>query len=98
MTNYANAPTDDTSVGGRSNGLAIAGMVCGIVGLLLFNVILGPLAIIFGAIGLSKARNGANHRGMAIAGIVLGVLDVVIFVVLLMAAKHNGGSVYFHVG
>jgi hypothetical protein len=88
-------PTTET----RSNGLAIAGMVCGIVGLFLFNIILGPLAIIFGGVGLSKARTGAAHRGMAVAGIVLGVLDLVIFGVFLAVAQHNGHhTVYFHVG
>jgi hypothetical protein len=87
-----------SAVSSRSNGLAIAGMVCGIVGLVLFNVILGPLAIIFGGVGLARANRGAAHHHMAVAGVVLGILDVAIFVVLLVAASHNGGSVYFHVG
>ena len=73
-------------------------MVCGIIGLVLFNVILGPLAIIFGAVGLSKANHGAGHRGMAIAGIVLGIADLVVLVVLIIAARHNGGTIYFHAG
>jgi hypothetical protein len=34
-----------------ANGFAIAGLVCGVIGLFLFNFILGPLAIIFGGIG-----------------------------------------------
>lgn len=80
------------------NGLAIAGMVCGIVGLLLFNIILGPLGIIFGAIGWSRANRGAKYKGMAIAGVVLGVIDLVIFGVLIAAASSHGGSVYFHAG
>lgn len=40
------------------NGLAIAGMVCGIVGLLILNIILRPLALIFGGIGLSGRTAG----------------------------------------
>jgi Domain of unknown function (DUF4190) len=88
----------DRSTRTSSNGLAIAGLVCGIVGLFLFNIILGPLAIIFGSVGLSKSHHGAAHGRMAIASIVLGIIDVAIFVALLAAAKHNGGSVYFHVG
>ena len=81
-----------------SNGLAIAGLVCGIVGLFLFNVILGPLAIIFGSVGLSKSNRGAAHHTMSIAAIVLGIIDVAVFVLVLALAKQHGGTVYFHVG
>lgn len=100
MTDYKNAPTATETVPstGRSNGLAIAGMVCGLVGLLVFAVVLGPLAIIFGGIGLSRAKSGAPHRNMAIAAIVLGIVDLALFVAFLLAVKHNGGGVYFHVG
>ncbi len=101
MSDYQGAPAATNSpavAASRSNGLAIAGMVCGLVGLLLFAVVLGPLAIIFGGIGLSRAKSGAPHRNMALAGIILGVVDIALFVILLATAKHNGGSVYFHVG
>jgi hypothetical protein len=64
--------------------MAIAGLVCGLVGLLVFWFILGPLAIIFGGIGLSRANRGAPGRGMAIAGIALGVVDVVVYLILLL--------------
>lgn len=80
------------------NGLAIAGLVCGIVGILLFNVILGPLAIIFGGVGLSRARHGAPHKGMSIAAIVLGVVDLVVWVALLAVVSQHGGSHFIHVG
>ena len=93
MTTYGTPQTRSTS-----NGLAIASLVCGIVGLLIFAFILGPLAIIFGGVGLSRANRGAAHRGMALAGLVLGVLDVVLFVVVLIAASHNGGHFYFRMG
>ena len=81
-----------------SNGLAVAGLVCGLVGLLLFNIILGPLAIVFGGIGWMRANRGAQHRGMAIAAVVLGVIDLVIFFVLLAAAANSGGSIFGTVG
>jgi hypothetical protein len=80
------------------NGLAIAGLVCGLVGLLFFSVVLGPLAIIFGGIGWSKANRGAKYKGLSIAAVVLGIVDLILFVVLIAAAAHNGGSVFFHVG
>jgi hypothetical protein len=74
----------------RSNGMAIAGLVCGIVGLFIFEIILGVLAIIFGGIGVSRANRGAGRRGLAWAGVILGAIDVVLFVVLLaVSAKHH---------
>ena len=75
----------------RSNGLAIAGMVCGIVGLFFANIILGPLAIIFGGIGLSRANRGASNRGMAMAGIILGIIDIVVWILVLalVSSKHH---------
>lgn len=66
----------------QGNGMAVAGLVCGIIGLLIFWFILGPLAIIFGGIGLSRANKGAPHRGMAIAGVVLGIIAVIGYLIL----------------
>ena len=80
------------------NGLAIAGLVCGLVGLLVFAPILGPLAIIFGGIGWSKANRGARHKGMAIAAVVLGIADIVLWGVLLAVAASNGGSMFVNIG
>ncbi|SHG29162.1 protein of unknown function [Jatrophihabitans endophyticus] len=71
------------------NGLAIAGMVCGIVGLLIFWFILGPLAIIFGGIGWSRANRGAKYKGMAIAGVVLGIVDIIGYVILVAVVLDN---------
>lgn len=54
-------------------------MVCGIVGLLLFGIILGPIAIALGAWAKSDPSQGGS--GMATAGIVLGIIDVFAFFV-----------------
>lgn len=64
-------------------GMAIAGMVCGIVSIVLcsYGVILGILGIVFGCIAKSKGYRG----GMATAGIVCGAVGLVIFVVLIIA-------------
>jgi hypothetical protein len=97
--------SQDTSIAGQhgpagytqqSNGLAIAGLVCGLVGLLFFSVILGPLAIVFGGIGVSRANRGAPHKGLAIAAVALGVVDLLLFILLVVAAANNGGA--FNVG
>ena len=71
------------------NGLAIAGLVCGLVGLLVFPIILGPLALIFGFVALSRAKRGAGHRGMAIAAVVLGAADLVLMVILAIAINNS---------
>ena len=86
-TGYAGQPAARQG----SNGLAIAGLVCGLLGLFLFPVVLGPLALVFGLVALNKAKRGAGHRGMAIAAVVLGVIDVLLFVVLLAAVADAGG-------
>jgi len=92
MSSYSNSST--ASSGSRTNGLAIASLCCGIVGLFLLNIVLGPLAIVFGAVARRQAavRNGA---GMAKAGIVLGVVDVVLWLVLLTVAASNGGVSWY---
>ena len=55
----------------RTNGLAIAALVCGVCGFIyLVPAILG---ILFGCISLRQIRReGTDGRGMAIAGIVVG--------------------------
>jgi Domain of unknown function (DUF4190) len=96
--------SQDTSYSGTTtttregNGLAVAGLVCGLVGLLVLPIVLGPLAVIFGGVGWSKANHGARHKGMAIAAVVLGIVDLILMGVLIAAAVNNGGSSYWHVG
>lgn len=69
----------------KKSGLVTAGLVIGIIGLVLsavpiinnFAAILGVLAIIFGTIGIvgAKKRDGAG-RGMSIAVLIIGVVCV----------------------
>ncbi|GAA5080537.1 DUF4190 domain-containing protein [Streptomyces sp. SID10815] len=93
MSGYGNPSA--ASSGSRTNGLAVAGLVCGIVGLFFLNVVLGPLAIIFGGIALRQTAGAGGGRGMAKAGIVLGIVDLVIFFVLLAVAASNGGFTWY---
>jgi hypothetical protein len=78
-----------------TNGMAVAGLVCGIVGVFLFSIILGPLAIVFGSLGMHRS---AGSQGMARAAIILGIVDLVIFAVMVIVAVNNNGSFYWHVG
>lgn len=74
------------------NGLAITALVLGIAALALCwttlpGIILGVLAIIFGAVALARARTDkVSNKGMAIAGLITGVLGLIIGVVLFVAA------------
>ncbi|WP_245769294.1 DUF4190 domain-containing protein [Streptomyces indicus] len=74
------------------NGLGVAGLVVGILGVVMFwtiwiGVILGVLGLIFGLIGRSRAKRGeATNGGMALAGAILGGLAVVASVVWLIVA------------
>jgi hypothetical protein len=77
----------------RGSGMAVAALVCGIIGAVIalipilgiFGIILGLLGLIFGLVGWSKARKGqAGGKGMAIAGAILGALAIVLGIVGLM--------------
>ncbi|WP_406726373.1 DUF4190 domain-containing protein [Streptomyces sp. GD-15H] len=92
MTSYGSSSA--ASSGSRTDGPAIASLCCGIVGLFVLSIVLGPLAIIFGALARRRAavKNGA---GTAKAGIILGVVDVVLWLVLLAVAAGNGGFSWY---
>lgn len=67
------------------NGMALAAYYCGIFGLIpILGFVLGPLALIFGVLGLIAARKNpdAHGTGHAVAGIILGIIDPVLWLVL----------------
>jgi hypothetical protein len=72
----------------RGAGMATAALVLGIVALVLCwtvigGVVLGLLAVIFGAIALRRASRGeAEGRGRALAGLITGALGIVAAVAL----------------
>lgn len=69
---------------GRSNGLAVAALVFGILTFFCLGPLGGILAIVLGFLGLSRAREVQTGRGMSIAGIVLGAVGTVLTVVLFL--------------
>lgn len=81
----------------QGNGLAVAGMVLGILGLALCWIpFLGwacaLVGVILGALGMSKANKvGGKGKGMAIAGLVCGILGllagILIFALTMMAVS-----------
>ncbi|MCF7872524.1 DUF4190 domain-containing protein [Candidatus Woesearchaeota archaeon] len=66
----------------KNNGLAITGLVLGIIGIILIwvpilNLILGIAALVFGIIGLKKSNQIKNYgKAISITGIVLGGITI----------------------
>ncbi|MEV6451408.1 hypothetical protein AB0M75_08890 [Streptomyces anulatus] len=67
------------AVGREADGLAVASFVLGLVGLLVFNVLLGPTAIVMALLALARRT---RRRGRALLGLALGVADLVVLAVL----------------
>ncbi len=72
---------------GNRNGLAVAGLVLGLVALALcwvpiVGAVLGVLGVVFGAVGLRSAgRHAGSGRGLALAGTICGAVATVVCVV-----------------
>lgn len=62
-----------------TDGMAVASFVCGLLGLLVLNVFLGPVAIVLASLALWR---GTARRGRALLGLGLGVADLVVLGVL----------------
>ncbi|MEV6471899.1 hypothetical protein [Streptomyces sp. NPDC051657] len=81
----ASAPVSGTgavaprAVGREADGLAVASFVLGLVGLLVFNVLLGPTAIVMALLALARRT---RRPGRARLGLALGIADLAVFAVL----------------
>jgi hypothetical protein len=69
-----------------SNGQAVAGMVLGILAVIiewggLLTLGLAVSAIICGAIGLGRSREAGLGHGQAVAGVTLGIIGCVLYLV-----------------
>jgi hypothetical protein len=78
-------------VPGPQNGMGVAALVLGIIGIAICPVIFSILAIIFGSIGIQRANRGlATNRGVAVAGLVLGIIGVVLGVIVALLVVATG--------
>lgn len=73
-----------------TSGKAIAGLVCGIIGVIpfpLINFLLAVLAVIFSILARGEIKKDPSKTGagLATAGLVLGIVDFVIGILLLAA-------------
>ncbi|WP_432544495.1 DUF4190 domain-containing protein [Kineococcus sp. SYSU DK002] len=90
------------------NGAAIAGLVLGVVALLLcFTLLAAPLSLLLAIVGLVLSivgfrrvgRGRATNKGVAVTGLVINALTILISAVIsalviagLVVALNNGGS------
>ncbi|MFE6286746.1 DUF4190 domain-containing protein [Streptomyces sp. NPDC057877] len=65
-----------------TDGMAVASFVLGLLGLLVLNVFLGPIAITLAAIALWR---GTNRPARAYLGLGLGVADLLVLVAFMQA-------------
>ncbi|WP_405822462.1 DUF4190 domain-containing protein [Streptomyces sp. NBC_01390] len=63
-----------------ADSMAVASFLLGLPGLLVLNIILGPVAITLAVVALWR---GTARRGRALLGLALGVADLVVLVTLM---------------
>lgn len=69
----------------HNDGLAVASMVCGIVGLIFCPFIVSVAGIIMGAIShgrITRSGGALQGSGMAKAGIILGIVSIVLWAIV----------------
>ncbi|WP_344468248.1 DUF4190 domain-containing protein [Kitasatospora kazusensis] len=66
--------------------MAVASFVLGLLGLLIFNLVLGPCAIVLSGLALAR-RTG--RRGRALLGLALGTADLVILAISVLGSHHT---------
>lgn len=81
----------------RLDDRAAAALTCGVAGLFMFNIILGPLAIGLGVAAAKRSRRGQSGDIAALFGITLGIIDLVVLAVL-VASRLQDGSFAWHLG
>ncbi|MGP2437587.1 DUF4190 domain-containing protein [Streptomyces sp. JW3] len=65
-----------------TDGMAVASFVLGLLGLLVLNVFLGPIAIVLAGVALWR---GTTRRGRALLGLGLGIADLLVLAAFVQA-------------
>jgi uncharacterized Tic20 family protein len=79
----------------NTSGEATAAMICGIIGLLFFGIILGPIAICLGVSAKNKIKQNPEAltgECQATAGIVMGSIAVVLWVIAIIFYVISAGA------
>lgn len=76
------APATRQTTARDTDGMAVAAFILGLVGLLVLNVFLGPIAI---ALASAALWRGTARKGRAYLGLGLGIADLVVLVAFMQA-------------
>ncbi len=61
----------------KNSGMAIAGFVLSLVGVLIIPILFGALGCAFSGVGLAQTSKGAlKGKGLAIAGLIIGAFNI----------------------
>ncbi|WP_432029173.1 DUF4190 domain-containing protein [Streptomyces sp. 1222.5] len=75
LTAPATGRTDTRPRTRDADGMAVASFILGLLGLLVLNVFLGPVAIALAVVALWR---GTSRRGRACLGLALGIADLAV--------------------
>ncbi|MER7185021.1 DUF4190 domain-containing protein [Streptomyces hyaluromycini] len=67
-----------------ADGMAVASFILGLLGLLVLNLFLGPVAIILALVSLWR---GTARKGRAYLGLTLGVADLAVLAIAMAASN-----------
>jgi hypothetical protein len=77
----------------RTSRLAIAGLVCAVLGIPLFGLLTGAVAVLLCCLALGEiGRSGRKGTGLALGGLVLGIGDIVGWIILIVVMFDGGGG------
>lgn len=71
--------SEEETTNGENNGLAVAGFVVALVSLFInFGGLVGLVATVLSAVGLSQIQNGVGvkSKGLAISGLIIGIISI----------------------
>jgi hypothetical protein len=84
-----NSTSPDNGGVKQTEGFAIGGFVSGLAGLFVLPLLFGTVAIVFGAISLSRIKKNPSKykgKGLAIASIIVGIVGIVAALIITAAA------------
>ncbi|WP_420855976.1 hypothetical protein [Streptomyces nanshensis] len=87
----AEQPLATRTVRGReADGMAVASFVMGLAGLLVFNLVLGPCALVLAGLALKR---GTTRRTRAVLGLTLGAADIAVLAAVAAADQSFSWSI-----
>lgn len=79
---------------GSLDDRAVGSLTLGVAGLFFFNIVLGPIAIVLGAVTAHRHPAGTPSRNAGLIGVALGLADLIVLAALMAAQIHHGSIVW----